>query len=278
MAITTEVSGPPSTSQPARRASRPAAELWRGTWVIFRKHMHKFLRNGTELGGTLAAPLLLAVTFGAGMNQIVDASALGGADYLTFITPGILAFTALSGAINAGMTSLEEKIRGYLKEYLVAPIPRTSILLASALSGAVKTVAQSLLILGIAVIFGAGLTTDAAGLATATLSLLLFVAAFVGFANGMALRSKSIGGYHTLLFLLNLPLLFLSSALYPLDAMPAWMRVVAYLNPTTYVVEGLRHGLYANGGLPVWLIFAVLGAYALLLNWFGLRSFHRVVG
>ena len=264
--------------QPAFQSSHPGAELWRGIWVIFRKHMHKFLRNSTELGGTLAAPLLLAVTFGAGMNQIVDTSAIGGGNYLTFITPGILAFTALSGAINAGMTALEEKIRGYMKEYLVAPIPRTSILLASALSGVVKTVAQSLMILVIALLFGASLTTNAFGILVATVSLLLFVTAFVGFANGMALRSKSIGGYHTLLFLLNLPLLFLSSALYPLDAMPQWMRVIAYLNPTTYAVEGLRYGLYDNGSLPVWLVFAVLSAYALLLNWFGVRSFRRVVG
>ena len=262
----------------ARPARHPAAELWRGAWVIFRKHMHKFLRNGAELGGTLAAPLLLAMTFGAGMNQIVDTSAIGGADYLTFITPGILAFAARSGASNAGMTSLEEKIRGYMKEYLVAPIPRTSILLASTFSGGVKTVAQSLLILGIAVLFGARLTTDAAGLALATVSLLLFVAAFVGFANGMALRSKSIGGYHTLLFLLNLPLLFLSSALYPLDAMPVWMRGIAYLNPTTYVAEGLRGGLFGGASLPVWSILLVLGVYAVLLTGFGVRSFRRVVG
>ena len=256
---------------------RDAVALWRGAWVIFRKHMHKFLRNTTELGGTLAAPLLLAVTFGAGMNPIVDTSSLGGVSYLTFITPGIIAFTALSGAVNAGMTALEEKIRGFIKEYLVAPVPRLSILLASSMSGLVKTVVQSVLILLIAVIFGAGLTTSAAGLLLATISLVLFVVAFVGFANGMALRSKSIGAYHTLLFLLTLPLLFLSSALYPLAAMPLWMRVVAYLNPTTYVVEGLRHGLYANGNLPVWLILVVLSAYAILLNWFGLRSFRRVV-
>ena len=278
MLMQTELRAAARSTQPAAHASHPAAELWRGVWVIFRKHMHKFLRNSTELGGTLAAPLLLAVTFGAGMNQIVDPNALGGADYLTFITPGILAFTALSGAINAGMTTLEEKIRGYIKEYLVAPIPRTSILLASALSGTVKTVVQSLLILVIAMVFGASLTTSVAGLLVAAASLVLFVTAFVGFANGMALRSKSIGGYHTLLFLLNLPLLFLSSALYPLDTMPVWMRVIAYLNPTTYAVEGLRAGLFNNGSLPVWLIFAVLGAYALLFNWFGVRSFRRVVG
>ena len=175
--------------------------------------MHKFVRNTTELGGTLAAPLLLAVTFGAGMQGIVDQAAIGGMNYLSFITPGILGFTALSGAVNSGMTILEEKIRGYLKQYLVAPIPRMSVLLASTLSGFVKTLVQSLLILVIAIVFGAQLATSALGIVGALIVLALFMLAIVGFANGVALRSKSIGGYHTLLFLLNLPLLFLRQRL-----------------------------------------------------------------
>ena len=254
-----------------------AGELWRGAWVIFTKHMFKFLHSTTELGGTLAAPLLLAVTFGAGMERIVDPGQIGGASYLSYITPGILAFTALSGAVNSGMTALEEKIRGYLKEYLVAPIPRLSVLLAATGSGLVKTLVQSLLILVVALLFGARLQTDALGVLGALAVMVLYMVAFVGFANGMALRSKSIGGYHTLLFLLNLPLLFLSNAFYPLDTMPHWMRVVAFLNPTTYVVDGLRTTLFANGSLPLALCLAVLAVWAVSLMWFGVKSFRKMV-
>jgi ABC-2 type transport system permease protein len=174
------------------------------------------------------------------------------------------------------MTALEEKIRGFMKEYLVAPIPRMSILLASTMSGLVKTLLQSLLILVIAVIFGARLQTSPAGVAGALLVLVLFMLAFVGFANGMAMRSKSIGGYHTMLFLLNLPLLFLSSALYPLATMPIWMKAVALLNPTTYVVEGLRTTLFGGGELPLLLDIAVLAVFAALFVWYGVVSFRKV--
>jgi len=271
--MTTSTYAQTPTASPATNA----AELWRGAWVIFRKHMHKFVRNGTELGGTLAAPLLLAMTFGAGMQKIVSPGAIGGSDYLTFITPGILGFTALSGAVNAGMTILEEKIRGYLKQYLVAPIPRTSVLLASTLSGLVKTLAQSLLILLIALLFGAQMQTSAGGALGALLVLTLFMLAIVGFANGVALRSKSIGGYHTMLFLLNLPLLFLSSALYPLATMPLWMRVLALLNPTTYAVEGMRAALFGSGSLSLTLCLVVLTAFAALCTWFSVRKFQRGV-
>lgn len=159
----------------------------------------------------------------------------------------------------------------------MAPDPaRQRVLLASTLSGLVKTLAQSLLILLITLLFGARLQTSPAGVLGALLVLTLFMLAIVGFANGVALRSKSIGGYHIMLFLLNLPLLFLSNAFYPLDAMPLWMRLVAYLNPTTYVVDGLRLTLFGGGDLPLAVSVLVLGAFAAVLQWYGVQSFRKV--
>lgn len=255
------------------------SELWRGSRVIFRKHMYKFRTNSMEIGGTLGWPLLWVLTFGVGMERVVNIDVLGAntSSYLAFITPGIIALTALSGAVNSGMTLLEEKIKGILKEYFVAPIPRMSILLASTASGMVKTLIQSLIILVIAIIFGARLETSIAEAALAFIVLLLFVAGFVGFSNGVAARSKSMGGYHMLLFVLNLPLLFLSNALYPLEAMPRWMQFIAYANPTTYVVDGLRQTLFANGSLPLALSLAVLTLFAVLCQWYGLKSFQRIL-
>lgn len=258
-------------------AANPAQELWRGSWVIFTKHLYKFMRNSQELGGTLAAPLLLAATFGLGMDRLVTPTAIAGLNYLSFITPGIIAFTALSGAINAGMTILEEKIKGMMKEYLVAPIPRASILLAATGSGLVKSLVQSLLIVIVAVLLGAHLQTSPLGVVLAGLVLAAFVVSGVGFANAMALRSKSIGGYHTILFLLNLPLLFLSSALYPLATMPGWMRGVALLNPTTYAVEGMRAALFGSGSLNLWLCVVVLMVFAGLSTWFSVQTFKQTV-
>ncbi len=253
-------------------------ELWRGGWVIFTKHMRKFRGNSMEIGGTLGWPILWVVTFGLGMGSIVDTSALGGVgSYLAFITPGIIALTALSGAVNAGMVLLEEKMKGVLKEYFVAPIPRMSILLANSGSGLVKTMLQVAIILLLAVVLGTEITGGFWGLWGAAIFLLLYVAGFVGFSNGMAARSKSVGGYHMLLFVLNLPLLFLSNALYPLATMPTWMLFFAYLNPTTYFVDGLRHTLYRAGELPIWLDLVMLVGFVMLCSWFGLRSFKKLL-
>ncbi len=251
--------------------------LWRGTWTIFGKHLYKFRTDSMEIGGTLAWPLLWVGTFGLGMERVVDTSTLGAGSYLAYITPGIIALTALSGAVNSGMTLLEEKIKGILKEYFVAPIPRMSIILASTGSGMVKTLIQSVIILVFALLFGARLTGGPLQIVEALVYLFLYVMAFVGFSHGIAARAKSTGSYHMLLFVLNLPLLFLSNALYPLASMPLWMRVLAYLNPTTYAVDGLRGALFGAGTLPIWLNLGVLAAFVALCSWFGLRSFRLIL-
>ena len=158
-------------------ASTGWSELWRGAYVIFHKHMYKFRTNSMEIGGTLGWPLLWILTFGVGMERVVDVGTLGAntSSYLAFITPGIIALTALSGAVNSGMTLLEEKVKGILKEYFVAPIPRMSILLASTASGMVKTLIQSLILLVIAMIFGARLDTNLVGIVLAFVVLLVSV-------------------------------------------------------------------------------------------------------
>jgi ABC-2 type transport system permease protein len=267
-----------ATYTPAQApASNACAEMWRGGWVIFSKHLYKFRTDSMELGGTLGWPLLWVATFGLGMERVVNMDVLGAPSYLAFITPGIIALTALSGAVNSGMTLLEEKIKGIIKEYFVAPIPRMSILIASTGSGLVKSLLQSAIILILALVLGARLTGGIIGMIAALLYLFLYTFAFVGFSNGIAILSRSTGAYHMLLFVLNLPLLFLSNALYPLDTMPGWMRVFAYLNPTTYVVDGLRQSLFGVGDLPTWLNFAMLIAFAALCSWFGLRTFRRLL-
>jgi ABC-2 type transport system permease protein len=272
----------PAVTQTATSPTGDWQELWRGAWVIFCKHLFKFRSNSMEIGGTLGWPILWVATFGIGMERVVNLETLGVMDgtvqsYLAFITPGVIALTALSGAVNSGMTLLEEKIKGVLKEYFVAPIARMSILLASTGSGLVKTLIQSAVILIAALLFGTRLHSDLAAMGGALLFLLLYVFAFVGFSNGVAIHSRSVGSYHMLLFVLNLPLLFLSNALYPLSTMPLWMRIFAYLNPTTYVVDGLRHTLFGNGELPLAISLIVLGIFAWLCNWFGLRSFRRLL-
>ena len=108
--------------------------------------------------------------------------------------------------------------------------------------------------------------------------LTLFTFGFAGIALAVAARSSSIMGYHGLIFLFNLPLLFASNALYPLVSMPGWIRVIALLNPTPYMIDALRATTF--GGAPTIALpisFAVVGLFALLGLALALWSFRRTI-
>ncbi|HMQ35027.1 MAG TPA: ABC transporter permease [Chloroflexaceae bacterium] len=246
------------------------------TYVIWNKHMVKFLRNREELIGLALQSVLWVVLFGVGMRGMI--AEVDGSDYMSYILPGILALSALGGAVGGGMVMLDERLRGILKEYLAAPIPRLSILLGSATSTATKAMAQAAIMLVVGVLMGARLAINPLGWVAALLLLALFAVGFSGLALAVAAVSRSIAGYHGMIFLFNLPLLFASNALYPLAVLPAWMKAIVLLNPTTYLVDAMRALAFgAAPTLPLALSVAVVALFAALCTWLALSMFQRTV-
>ncbi len=181
---------------------------------------------------------------------------------MTFMLPGIIALTALGGAIGGGTEWLNERIQGIVREYLAAPIPRLSILFGNALSATTKSLFQAVVIMIVGVLIGAELSGNPLGWLGGLLLVAGYGLGFSGIAIAVASRTDSPGGYHMLIFMLNLPLLFLSNALYPLQTMPTWMEIAARINPTTYVVTGMRQmtfggtdALASADTIPLWLCF-----------------------
>src|SRR5262245_17079930 len=123
------------------------------TLTIWSKHMAKFIRNGEESVGLALQSVLWVVLFGVGMRSMVGQ--VDGSDYMSFVLPGIIALSALGGAAGGGMLMLDERLRGIIKEYLVAPIPRLSILLGNAASTATKSLFQALVMLVVGIAMGA---------------------------------------------------------------------------------------------------------------------------
>jgi len=108
--------------------------------------------------------------------------------------------------------------------------------------------------------------------------MIVFALGFVGIASGVAMRAPNTGAYHALIFLLNLPLLFASNALYPIDLMPTWLKVVSYINPTTYIIDLTRHLWFgAPATLNGLLSLAVVIVWGLLGTWLGYWSFKKSV-
>lgn len=238
--------------------------------------MHKFFRNGEELGGLLIQPVLWVALFGLGMGALVKQ--ISGNDYLSFIMPGIVALTALGGAAGGGMALLDERLRGIMKEYLVAPIPRLSILLGSAASATTKALFQVVIIVGLGALLGAHFTANPLGWVETLVLITLFTLGFAGVALAVAARSSSIMGYHGMLFLFNLPLLFASNALYPLGQMPGWIRVLSLLNPTTYLIDATRATAFGgSSSIPLWISMVIVLLLAVAGTMLALASFRRTI-
>lgn len=252
-------------------------------FTLWHKHMVKLRANPEEAFGMLLQPVLWVVLFGVGMKSMMET----GSDdsiYIAFMVPGIVALSALSGGIAGGTVWLDERIRGIVKEYLVAPIPRLSILMGNALSTATKSLMQAAVIFWVGVLMGAAIKMDPWGWIGGVVLVGGYGLGFTGIALAVASKTDTPGAYHMLIFLLNLPLLFLSNALYPLKSLPTWMEIGARLNPTSYVVDGLRQMVLEDGtamaggdALPLWLCFAVVGIFATLAMWLALRAFESTV-
>lgn len=255
------------------------------TFLLWQKQMKKAMVHPEEIVGMLIQPILWVVLFGVGMRGFMGTTRPeSGNDYMTFVIPGIVALTAVSGAISGGSTWLSDRLIGIVKEYLAAPIPRLSILMGNATSVVTKVLIQSILILIVGLLMGAKLNPDPAGWLGGLLLIAGYGIGFAGFALAVASSTDSSEGYHMMIFLLQLPLLFLSNSLYPLETLPDWMRIGAYANPTTYAVTGLRQitlaptstiGVAAN--IPLWICFVITTGFAILGMIWALKAFERAI-
>jgi ABC-2 type transport system permease protein len=255
------------------------------TFTLWNKYMKKFMANPMEMFGLAIQPVLWVVLFGVGMKSMMSPAMPGGGDmYVTFMVPGIVALSALGGAVGGGSVWLTERLRGIVKEYLVAPIPRLSILMGNALSTMTKSLFQAAIILIVGILMGAKLSSNPLGWLGGLVLVAGYGLGFSGVALATASSTDNPGAYHSMIMLLNLPLLFLSNALYPLESLPTWMRIGALINPTSYVIDGVRQMMLKDGAalaggevLSLWLCFAVVVAFAALGMWMAYSAFKASV-
>ena len=255
------------------------------TILLWQKQMKKALVHPEEIVGMLIQPVLWVILFGVGMRSLMGTTTPdSGNDYMTFVVPGIVALTAVSAAIAGGSTWLNERLIGIVKEYLAAPIPRLSILMGNAISIVTKVLIQSVVILIVGLLMGAKLSDNLLGWVGGLLLIAGFGIGFSGFALAVASSTDSSEGYHMMIFLLQLPLLFLSNSLYPMDTLPTWMKIGAYANPTTYVITGLRQITLSQtptmgsvAQIPLWLCFVVSAGFAALGMNMALRAFKKTI-
>ena len=243
-------------------------------YVLWLREMKKFVRSKSRIVGSLVTPLLFLGFFSFGFGSLAVPGAPSGVNYVQFLIPGIIGMGLLFSSTFAGLTVLLDRQFGFLKEIMVAPVTRVSIVLGRT-AGAITTgLIQALLILLVSVVFQLKVP-GVFELMVAIVFMILTATAFIGMGLIFASRMKDPQGFNLIVNFLIFPLFFLSGALFPLQNLPDAVRYIAYADPLTYGVDGMRAALIGVSLLPVAIDFVVLLGLSGLMLLLGAYSFDK---
>jgi ABC-2 type transport system permease protein len=240
----------------------PAFTLW---W----REIVRFYRQPTRVVGVLASPLVFWLVIGSGFGtSFRSGGGPGQQHYLDYFYPGALIMIVLFTSIFTMMSVIEDRKEGFLLSVLVAPVPRTAIVLGKVLGGTTLSAVQGMIFLIFAPFAGVHLGLVQVLLAAVVVFLVSFALTALGFAIAWPMDSSQ--AFHGIVNLFLIPLWLLSGALFPLEGASGWIRVIMRLNPLTYGVEALRGLLYpgAETTFPLPSAMATLLLFSLVM--FGL--------
>lgn len=218
---------------------RTAAMVWRRELIRYRRTRIRILTGFTQ-------PILFLFVLGYGINPLVGTT--GGFDFKKFVFPGVVAMSVVSTAIFSAMSIVWDREFGFLREMLVAPTSRASLVLGKTAGGATVATMQGTVMLVLAPAIGVHLTPllvlEVIGLA------LLMAVALTSFGVFLASHIDKMESFGVVVQLVMFPMLFLSGAMFPLSGLPNWLSALTRLNPLTYAVDPLRRTVFAAQQMP----------------------------
>ncbi|MFN3361262.1 MAG: ABC transporter permease [Pseudanabaenaceae cyanobacterium] len=230
------------------------AEFYQETVALTKRWFIQLVRRPATLIVGIVQPLMWLLLFGALFRNVPTEFLGEGQSYIQFLAAGIVVFTAFSGALNAGLPMMFDREFGFLNRILVAPLAsRFSIVLASAFFILTLSLLQAAAIVLVSALMGAALPS-ASGLGMLALVVCLVVVNFTMLSLGVAFALPGHQEMLALIFLINLPLIFSSTALAPLSVMPTWLQWIASVNPLSLAIEPIRY-VYTH---PDWQWQAVI--------------------
>jgi ABC-2 type transport system permease protein len=222
--------------------------------AILAVEFRKMVRDPTDLLTRAVQPLLWLLVFGQVFSR-THAIPTGSLTYVEFMAPGVLAQSVLFTAIFYGISVIWERDLGIVHKLLVSPSPRGALVFGKAMAAGIRTLSQAVIIILLALAMGVRLRFDPLSLFGLALAVMLGGALFSTFSLVIACLVKTRERFMGIGQLLTMPLFFASNAIYPLDMMPSWLKIIAQYNPLTYLVGALRALMVQGGGsmgrLPV---------------------------
>ena len=256
MATTLEpVSGPTDSAAALVRASAPSLGFrhnLRGVRVVWQREMIRFSRDRLRMVTSLIQPVLFLFVLGTGLSTITNGSSSTNVNLRTFMYPGALSMAVLFTAMFSAASIVWDREFGFLREMLVAPIARWSIVVGKCLGGATTSTLQGVIILAMAGIVGVPYSFTL--FVTVFFELLLLALTLTAFGVMMSARIDQIQSFMALNQMLLMPLFFLSGALFPLGNLPAWLQVATRIDPLTYAVDPVRRAVFAHLHAPAAVI------------------------
>jgi ABC-2 type transport system permease protein len=242
-------------------------------YILWLREVKRYSRSRPQIIASLAQPLLYLVALGFGLGPVFEKA--GNGSYLQFVAPGVIGMSLLLTSIFSGIGLLWDRQFGFLKETLVAPVPRMQIMIGRTLGGATIALIQGTMVLIVTLIAGFRPQHVAAlPLAMVFMALIAIVFGALGTAIGSTL--KDMQGFQLIMNFLVMPMFFFSGALFPLSNLPIGLAAATRLDPLSYGVDGLRAAFIGLSHFGVATDLAVLTAVAVVFLALGARAFARI--
>jgi ABC-2 type transport system permease protein len=238
----------------------------RAIYILWLRELKRYTRSRAQIVASLGQPLLYLLVLGFGLGPVFQRA--GNGSYFQFVAPGVVCMSVLFSSIFSGLGLLWDRQFGFLKETLVAPVPRIQIMIGRTLGGSTVALMQGLLVTVVCVLAGfrpVSYYTIPLALGFMVLIALLFAA--LGMAIGSGLQDMQ--GFQLIMNFLVLPIYFLSGALFPLVGLPKLLAVVTALDPLSYGIDGMRSFLLGHsvfGAFTDLLVMAVVGSILMVIG------------
>ncbi len=233
-------------------------------YVLWLRDMKRFMRARSRIIGMLAMPIFFLLGLGLGLGSLVHLNS--GGSYFDFIVPGIIGMSLLFTSIFTGSAVLWDRQFGFLKEILVTPNSRTSVVIGRIFGGGTTAVMQSILVVGISLLIGFHIhLTILTPLALVFMALI--AATFISLGLTLGSMISDFQGFQLVTSFFTMPLFFLSDSIFPSSALPGPVQFVTFLNPLTYGVDGLRNALIGTGTFSIWIdLLAMVISSAIMIS------------
>lgn len=236
----------------------------RAVYVIWLREIIKFWREKTRIVTSLIQPAVWLFIMGKGLGGFVHLGGPAGNNYTAFMLPGVMGMNVLFTSIFAAVSIIWDRDFGFLKEMLVAPVPRSAIVLGKTLSGSTVAMIQGTLVLAFSPFIG--VTVGPAKVAEAMGILFLLSLSLSSLGIAVATRMTSMQGFQLVMNFMLMPMYFLSGAIYPLQGLPAWMGFLSRIDPLAYGVDLLKRVVIGYHEFPAQRDLGVMAGLALVLT------------